>query len=96
MSVLQDVIAGLVFGGALLGPLLRLADWSDHYMLSDPYAPIFIVLATSVVVALYPASDRWSPAREDSTAILGGWTGIRIGFWATFQVSVVVPHGAAV
>ena len=79
------MIAGLSFGGALLGPMLHLADWSDHYMLSDPYAPVFIVAATVAVVALYPASDRWSPAREDSTAILGGWTGIRIGFWATFQ-----------
>ena len=54
--------------------------------LPDPWAPVFIVAATAAVVAAYPASDRWSPAREDSTAILGGWTGIRIGFWATFQV----------
>ena len=78
-------MAGLVFGLLLLGVLLPIAEVSDNYMLSDPYAPLAIITATALVVAFYPASDRWSPAREDSTAILGGWTGIRLGFWATYQ-----------
>jgi sphingosine-1-phosphate phosphatase 1 len=74
--------------------LLPLADSSDMFLLSNPYAPIITTFVTIVVVLFYPASDRWSPAREDSTAILGGWFGLQLGCWGTYQTGYL--HGAPI
>merc|ERR1712179_696979 len=40
-------------------------------------------------VWLYPGSDRWTPARGDTTAAMGSYLGVHLGSWLNYQLGMV-------
>ena len=58
-----DVYMGLAGGLLLLVPVLPLAEHSDFWLLSSPYAPFVLTAIELLGLYYYPGSDRWTPAR---------------------------------
>ena len=68
-----DIYMGLAVGLMLLVPILPLAEHSDFWLLSSPYAPFVLTAIELLGLYYYPGSDRWTPAR-----CVGGKSRIRI------------------
>ena len=58
-----DVYMGLAGGVLLLVPVMPLAEYSDFWLLSSPYAPFVLTAIELLGLYYYPGSDRWTPAR---------------------------------
>lgn len=58
-----DIYMGLAVGLMLLVPVLPLAEYSDFWLLSSPYAPFVLTAIELLGLYFYPGSDRWTPAR---------------------------------
>ena len=58
-----DIYMGLIVGLMLLVPVLPLAEYSDFWLLSSPYAPFVLTAIELLGLYFYPGSDRWTPAR---------------------------------
>ena len=60
--------------------------YADFFLLSSPLAPSITISLSVLAVWYYPGSDRWTPARGDTTIILGSYLGTMLGNWLNFQV----------
>ena len=63
MHSLADILVGLVASASLLVFVVFIADSSDHFLLSNPMAPIVTIALSLGGLYFYPGSDRWTPAR---------------------------------
>jgi len=81
-----DIYMGLAVGLMLLVPVLPLAEYSDFWLLSSPYAPFVLTAIELLGLYFYPGSDRWTPARGDTVIIMGAYLGVRLGAWANYHL----------
>ena len=86
MHSLADILAGLVLSALLLLWVVPLVDYADSFLMCSPLAPAITVPLSLLAVWFYPGSDRWTPARGDTTAALGCYLGVHIGEWLNFQL----------
>ena len=63
MHSLADILVGLVASASLLVFVVVIADSSDHFLLSNPMAPIVTIALSLGGLYFYPGSDRWTPVR---------------------------------
>ena len=42
-----------------------------------------------LAIWFYPGSDKWTPARGESTVVLGSYLGTQLGNWLNFQVGII-------
>ena len=85
----QDIYVGLAFASFLLLIVAPLADLADFFLLSNPFAPLITITLSAAAVYWYPGSDRWTPARGDTTVILGCYLGTHLGAWCNFQLGIL-------
>jgi len=90
MHTLADIIGGLLAASALLFFLIPLVDNADEFLLSSPLAPSVTVILSVLAILFYPGSDRWTPARGDTTVVLGSYLGSHLGNWLNFQCGFLV------
>jgi len=89
MHSLADIYVGLAFASILLIFVAPLADISDYFLLSNPLAPFVTITASALAIYYYPGSDRWTPARGDTTVILGSFLGTHLASWSNFQLGIL-------
>lgn len=89
MHSLADIYVGLAFASFLLLFVIPIADLLDYFLLSHPLAPLLTIALSVAGVLFYPGSDRWTPARGDTTVILGSYLGTQLGVWANFQLGIL-------
>ncbi|MBN3286529.1 SGPP2 phosphatase, partial [Polyodon spathula] len=86
MHTVLDVICGVLITALVMAPTYPFWEVLDHLQLTSPYTPAFAVVVPFLMSYYYPRLDHYSPARGDTTTILGVWTGCTIGFWINFQL----------
>ena len=86
MHSLADILAGLVLSALLLLWVLPLVHYGDSFLVCSPLAPAVTIPLSILAVWFYPGSDRWTPARGDTTAALGCYLGVQLGQWLNFQL----------
>lgn len=59
----QDVIAGLLLAIGLMFPLVPLVDYLDQYFLTNPVAPLLLLVSSILMIVYYPNSGKWTPTR---------------------------------
>merc|ERR1712013_448848 len=90
MHTLADIVGGLLAASVLLFFLIPLVDSADEFLLSSPLAPSVTVLLSVLAIVFYPGSDRWTPARGDTTVVLGSYLGSHLGNWLNFQYGLTI------
>jgi len=86
MHSLADILAGLVLSGLLLLWVVPLVHYGDSFLVCSPLAPAVTVPLSILAIWYYPGSDRWTPARGDTTAALGCYLGVQLGVWLNYQL----------
>ncbi|XP_063848066.1 sphingosine-1-phosphate phosphatase 2-like [Scylla paramamosain] len=89
MHSVLDVLCGLVLVSGLLVIMLPWVDTLDHLALTHPASPLITIILTIAMVVCYPATDRWTPARGDTTVIVGVGCGSLLGSWVNYQLGVI-------
>lgn len=89
MHTVLDIVGGLGLAVILLSIFLPLLDSLDNYQLTNPYAPITVIGTILLLAVFYPTGDRWTPARGDTTVILGTGAGCSFGSWLNFQLGII-------
>lgn len=89
MHSVLDVVCGLVLVSGLLVAMLPWVDTLDHLALTHPASPLITIILTIAMVVCYPATDRWTPARGDTTVIVGVGCGSLLGSWVNYQLGVI-------
>ncbi|UYV64454.1 SGPP1 [Cordylochernes scorpioides] len=91
--IIMDVLAGLALSTILMGVIVPLVDVLDYYQISWAYSPVFSNLVLTVLAFIYPKSPHWSPARGDTTVIIGTAAGVQLGSWLNFQLGIIRGPG---
>ncbi len=78
-----------MFSSFLLTWVLPLIEYSDAWLISSPWAPLVTITLTALAVIFYPGSDRWTPARGDTTIIMGSYLGVHLGVWCNFHLGLL-------
>lgn len=89
MHSFLDVVCGLVLVSGLLWAMLPWVDTLDHLALTHPASPLITIILTIAMVVCYPATDRWTPARGDTTVIVGVGCGSLLGSWVNYQLGII-------
>ncbi|XP_045126756.1 sphingosine-1-phosphate phosphatase 2-like [Portunus trituberculatus] len=89
MHSVLDVLCGLVLVSGLLVAMLPWVDTLDHLALTHPASPLITIILTIAMVVCYPATDRWTPARGDTTVIVGVGCGSLLGSWVNYQLGII-------
>ena len=89
MHSLLDIIAGLFLASLMMVILVPLVDIASDWQLTSVYSPIVTIVVILAMSIFYPKSDRWSPARGDTSVITGAGAGILMGSWLNFQLGII-------
>lgn len=95
MHSVADLVVGIILALILFPPLVIFAEGVDEFLTVSPVAPLLSISCSLLMVWLYPGSDRWTPARGETTAILGSYMGVHLGYWLLFQVGAIVFEESA-
>ncbi|XP_077205034.1 sphingosine-1-phosphate phosphatase 2 isoform X2 [Paroedura picta] len=102
MHTVLDVIVGSLISGVLVALMYPTWDFLDHWMLTNPWCPIFCIVVPLLLCYNYPKLDNYSPTRADTTIILGASAGTVIGFWlnnnyiVNYSAEIVSPPSVTV
>ncbi|GAB6018409.1 hypothetical protein CHUAL_000124 [Chamberlinius hualienensis] len=89
MHTVLDVIVGVLLVGVLMFVVVPFIDAIDHFTLTQPYSPLYIISIYILMIIFYPDAGHWTPARGDSVIILGAGAGIALGSWLNFQWGII-------
>lgn len=89
MHSVADILAGLLLSSLLLLFVLPFVNFVDSFLLCSSFSPAITILLSLLAVWFYPGSDRWTPARGDTTAAIGSYLGVQIGSWLNFQLGLL-------
>ncbi|CAH1791114.1 unnamed protein product [Owenia fusiformis] len=89
MHSILDLLAGLGIVIVSLPALLPWLDTIDYFQIYHPYAPLVIIGLGLFGAICYPAMDRWSTARGDTTLIISVASGAAIGSWMNYQMGYI-------
>lgn len=72
--------------------MVPLVDRLDYWLLTTNFSPAIIILASLLLIKLYPQPDKWTPTRGDTTLCVGLYAGIQIGAWVNYHLGfMTVP-----
>ena len=91
MHSFADIYVGLIFSLILITFVFPTVDFADQWLIVNRYAPLLTVPLSLAALYYYPGSDRWTPARGDTTVILGTYLGVHLGAWANYQLGYTRP-----
>ncbi|CAL4134619.1 unnamed protein product [Meganyctiphanes norvegica] len=89
MHSVMDIVCGLVLAVILMVIILPWMDILDRLALSHPASPLLCTILTVAMVVWYPTTDRWTPARGDTTVIVGVGCGTLLGSWLNYQLGII-------
>merc|ERR1739838_287562 len=89
MHSVMDIVCGVILAVGLMALILPWMDTLDHLALSHPASPFLCIILTIAMVVWYPTTDRWTPARGDTTVIVGVGCGTLLGSWANYQLGII-------
>lgn len=89
MHSVMDIVCGVILAVVLMAMILPWMDTLDHLALSHPASPILSVILTVAMVVWYPTTDKWTPARGDTTVIVGVGCGTLLGSWLNYQLGII-------
>jgi len=89
MHSLADILAGLTLSFLLLLWVVPMVDYVDSFLLCSTWAPAITIPLSLLAVWFYPGSDRWTPARGDTTAAVGSYLGVQLGGWLNYQQGIL-------
>ncbi|XP_023324559.1 uncharacterized protein LOC111698447 [Eurytemora carolleeae] len=93
MHSIADVLAGLLLSALLLPVLMYTALYLDFWLVSSPLSAPVTLFLSFLAIWIYPSSGRWTPARGETTAILGSYIGAQMGFWLLVQLGYLTTGG---
>jgi len=88
MHSVADILGGLALAVLLLPPLILVGHF-DSGLVTWFYSPLVSLGLVILATTLYPSSGRWTPARGETTAMLGSYFGVQISFWLHYQVGLL-------
>lgn len=89
MHSFADIVAGLTLSAILMPILVSISFLTDKFLVMWPLSPIVTLSLSMLAIWLYPSSGRWTPARGETTAILGSYIGVQLGYWINYQVGLL-------
>eukprot|EP00092_Neocalanus_flemingeri_P036255 GFUD01039474.1.p1 GENE.GFUD01039474.1~~GFUD01039474.1.p1 ORF type:complete len:431 (+),score=81.96 GFUD01039474.1:234-1526(+) len=89
MHSLADVVVGLGVSSFLLLFTIPIAHYGDYFLLSSTLAPLVTLTLSILAILCYPGSYQWTPARGETTFIIGGYFGTQLGSWLGFQLGIL-------
>lgn len=93
MHTVLDIICGLILVICLLAIAFPMANMIDHFQITNNYAPLYTLAVFTLLAYLYPKSDRWTPARGDTTVIMATGAGFSTGSWLNYQLGIIGRPG---
>lgn len=89
MHSVLDIVCGVILAVVLMALILPWMDILDHLALSHPASPLLSIILTVAMVVWYPTTDKWTPARGDTTVIVGVGCGTLLGSWLNYQLGII-------
>lgn len=89
MHSVMDIVCGVILAVVLMALILPWMDTLDHLALSHPASPLLSIILTVAMVVWYPTTDKWTPARGDTTVIVGVGCGTLLGSWLNYQLGII-------
>jgi len=89
MHSVADIVVGLILTPPLLLVILPLVDHFDRPLVTSPWAPILPLVFAALAIRHYPGSDRWTPARGDTTASIGVTVGVQLAHQLSFHLNLM-------
>lgn len=89
MHSVADILVGLILTPPLLLIILPLVDHFDRPLVTSPWAPILPLVFAALAIRHYPGSDRWTPARGDTTASIGVTVGVQLAHQLSFHLNLM-------
>ena len=89
MHSIADILAGLLLSSLLLLWVIPFVHLADSFLVCSSFAPVVTVSLSILAIYYYPGSDRWTPARGDTTATIGCYLGVHIGSWCNYQMGLL-------
>jgi len=96
MHSVADIMVGLLLTPPLLFIMLPLVDHFDRPLVTSPWAPILPLVFAMFAIRHYPGSDRWTPARGDTTASIGVTVGVQLAHQLSFHLGLMCHRAGPV
>lgn len=78
---IPDIIAGAILGFCCLMICVLFGHEIDLWMMTSKYVPVVTISVALLLVAIYPAPEKWTNAYGDTTIVVGVATGVVIAVW---------------
>jgi len=89
MHSVADVVVGLLTSTLFMLVMIPFANFADEFLLTSLWSPIVILLLSVLAIYFYPGSYKWTPARGETTFIIGGYYGTQLGCWLNYQLGII-------
>jgi len=93
MHSFADIVAGLGLAAFLMPILVIFSFQTDKFLVQWAWSPLVTLSLSLFSIWIYPSSGRWTPARGETTAILGSYIGVQLGYWFNYQVGLLTSGG---
>nr|XP_057912783.1 sphingosine-1-phosphate phosphatase 1-like [Doryrhamphus excisus] len=92
MHSVLEVITGFLYSLLILAFFHQVLDKIDTFYMTDPYAPL-VILVSHVSLGLVAFSlDSWSTSRGDTAQALGTGAGAALATHANYQLGLLADH----
>lgn len=87
---LQEVITGFLYSLLVLAFFHPVLDKIDNYYMTDPYAPLMIILSHVSLGLVAFSLDSWSTSRGDTAQALGTGAGAALASHVNYKLGLLL------
>ncbi|XP_054617257.1 sphingosine-1-phosphate phosphatase 1-like [Dunckerocampus dactyliophorus] len=92
MHSVLEVITGFLYSLLILAFFHQVLDKIDNFYMTDPYAPLVILLSHVSLGLVAFSLDSWSTSRGDTAQALGTGAGAALATHANYQLGLLADH----